>query len=79
MNNNIIQQSYSFNFSSIVLEKLRQVDSEGVRSRMRNTLRHCDYDNKGPNYLIRIDEYDKLKRYGICIHGAIDGLVSLVQ
>ncbi|CAC5369865.1 unnamed protein product [Mytilus coruscus] len=37
---------------------LRAIDSVGV---------------DGPNYLIHIDGYDKLKSYGIAIHGAIDG------
>ncbi|VDI14097.1 Hypothetical predicted protein [Mytilus galloprovincialis] len=31
------------------------------------------YYNRGPNYLIHVDGYDKLKPYGIAIHGAIDG------
>ena len=28
---------------------------------------------KGPNYIWHIDGYDKLKPYGFCVHGAIDG------
>ena len=31
------------------------------------------YKTKGPNYLWHIDGYDKLKPFGFCIHGAIDG------
>ncbi|KAK5649727.1 hypothetical protein RI129_000756 [Pyrocoelia pectoralis] len=31
------------------------------------------YHNKGPNYLWHTDSYDKLKPYGICINGCIDG------
>lgn len=26
-----------------------------------------------PNYLLHIDDYDKLKPYGFAVHGAIDG------
>lgn len=29
--------------------------------------------NNGPNYIWHMDGYDKLKPYGICIHGCIDG------
>ena len=29
----------------------------------------------GPKYLWHIDGYAKLKRYGYCIHGCIDGYV----
>lgn len=28
---------------------------------------------QGPNYIWHLDGYDKLKPYGIAIHGAIDG------
>ncbi|KAJ8307295.1 hypothetical protein KUTeg_009205, partial [Tegillarca granosa] len=31
------------------------------------------YFNKGPNYLVYIDGYDKLKPFGLAIHGAICG------
>ena len=27
----------------------------------------------GPNFIWHIDGYDKLKPYGFCIHGAVDG------
>ncbi|VDI62362.1 Hypothetical predicted protein, partial [Mytilus galloprovincialis] len=52
---------------------LRAVDSVGVESRKRYRLHRRSYFNSGPNYLIHIDGYDKLKSYGIAIHGAIDG------
>ena len=28
---------------------------------------------KGPNFVWNIDGYDKLKPYGFCVHGALDG------
>lgn len=28
---------------------------------------------KGPNYTWHLDGYDKLKPYGFCIHGCMDG------
>lgn len=41
--------------------------------RSRRRLQRRVYHNKGPNYLWHLDAYDKLKPYGICIHGCIDG------
>ena len=32
---------------------------------------------QGPNYLWHMDSYDKLKPYGISIHGCIDGQVNV--
>ena len=52
---------------------LNVVDPVGVRLRSHRRLRRRLYFNHGPNYLIHIDGYDKLKPYGIAIHGAIDG------
>ena len=47
--------------------------AEGIASRRRHRLVRRVYMNLGPNYLWHIDGYDKLKPYGICISGAIDG------
>lgn len=52
---------------------LKMLDHEGVCLRRRNRLRRRQYFNKGPNYLWHVDSYDKLKPYGICINGCIDG------
>ncbi|VDI39125.1 Hypothetical predicted protein [Mytilus galloprovincialis] len=52
---------------------LRTIDQQGVLNRSRRVLRRRVYYNRGPNYLIHVDGYDKLKPYGIAIHGAIDG------
>lgn len=52
---------------------LRALDPVGVSLRSGHRLRRRVYYNKGPNFLIHIDGYDKLKPYGIAIHGAIDG------
>lgn len=57
------------------MDVLQLVDPEGVARRQRNVLRRRVYHNKGPNYLIHIDGFDKLKPYGFAIHGAICGLV----
>lgn len=31
------------------------------------------YRTKGPNYLLHLDSYDKIKPFAIAIHGCIDG------
>ena len=52
---------------------LRQMDGGGVDLRARHRLRRRVYVSRGPNYVWHIDGYDKLKTYGICISGCIDG------
>ncbi|WAR23637.1 hypothetical protein MAR_037306, partial [Mya arenaria] len=52
---------------------------EGVVARSRHKLIRRIYRNKGPNVLVPLDEYDKIKRYGLAIHGAIDGWVLTVS
>ena len=56
-----------------VMKLLRELDPEGVESRKRKRLRRRIYRAKGPNFVWHIDGYDKLKPYGFCVHGAIDG------
>lgn len=57
----------------IVRELLSYLDPTGVEVRKRRRLRRRQYYNKGPNFLWHVDSYDKLKPYGICINGCIDG------
>lgn len=52
---------------------LKIIDPEGVRLRAHHRLRRRTYTNQGPNYTLHLDGYDKLKPFGIAIHGAIDG------
>ncbi|KAK6190897.1 hypothetical protein SNE40_002667 [Patella caerulea] len=49
------------------------MDPEGVNLPKKHQLSRRIYVNKGPNYLIHIDGYDKLKAYGFAIHGGICG------
>ncbi|XP_033757746.1 uncharacterized protein LOC117340076 [Pecten maximus] len=58
---------------TVVSDVLRNLDPEGVSRKRRHQFSRRIYINKGPNYLIHIDGYDKLKRYGFPIHGAICG------
>jgi hypothetical protein len=52
---------------------LHIIDPEGIEYRKKRRLRRRVYSNKGPNSVWHIDGYDKLSRYGIKIHGCIDG------
>ncbi|KAK2548520.1 hypothetical protein P5673_031305 [Acropora cervicornis] len=52
---------------------LQSLDPDGVEQRSRRRLLRRQYHSKGPNYIRHIDGYDKLKPYGFCVHGAIDG------
>lgn len=52
---------------------LQLIDPDGVEIRSRRRLRRRQYSNGGPNFLWHLDSYDKLKPYGICINGCIDG------
>lgn len=57
----------------IVRQLLQIIDPVGVDIRSRRRLRRKQYWCKGPNYLWHMDCYDKLKPFGICISGCIDG------
>lgn len=52
---------------------LKMYDPEGVALRRGHRLRRRVYRTGGPNCILHIDGYDKLKPYGFPIHGAIDG------
>lgn len=52
---------------------LQIIDPDGVESRKKRRIKRRIYHNKGPNQIWHVDSYDKLKPYGICINGAIDG------
>ena len=56
-----------------VRHALRIIDPERVFQRQRNRLKRREYRSKGPKFLWHIDGYDKLKPFGFCIHGCIDG------
>ena len=52
---------------------LKSLDPVGVDKRKRRKLTRREYHSFGPNHTWHIDGYDKLKPFGIAIHGAIDG------
>ena len=52
---------------------LRYIDPDGVDARRRRRLQQRRYFSKGPNYIFHIDRWDKLKYFGLPVHGCIDG------
>jgi len=62
-----------FYFRDTVVDILNILDTEGVQLRSRCCLTRRQYLNKGPNFLIHVDGYDKIKLFGFAIHGAMCG------
>uniref|UniRef100_A0A8C4HR76 Integrase core domain-containing protein n=1 Tax=Dicentrarchus labrax TaxID=13489 RepID=A0A8C4HR76_DICLA len=52
---------------------LKELDPRGVSSRQAGRLRRRRYFSRRPNFIWHLDSYHKLKPYGICINGCIDG------
>ncbi|KAF7642204.1 hypothetical protein LDENG_00262620 [Lucifuga dentata] len=52
---------------------LKELDPRGDELRRTRHLNRWQYFTKGPNYIWHLDSYDKLKPFGICINGCIDG------
>ncbi|VDI57952.1 Hypothetical predicted protein [Mytilus galloprovincialis] len=58
---------------SLSRELVRILDADGIERRKGRRLRRRKYISRGPNYVWHLDGYDKLKPFGICIHGCVDG------
>lgn len=58
---------------NVVYSLMQILDPKGIEIRKKGRLRRRQYFTKGPNYLWHVDAYDKLKPYGLCISGCIDG------
>ncbi|XP_063446834.1 uncharacterized protein LOC134726364 [Mytilus trossulus] len=54
------------------------LDPSGVAARVKRKLKRRHYRSKGPNYIWHLDSYDKLKPYGICVNGCIDGFSRFI-
>jgi len=52
---------------------LRELDPRGVDDRMRRRLVRRTYHAVGPNAVWHIDGYDKIKPFGLCVGGCVDG------
>lgn len=62
-----------------VVESLRRVDGLGQVLRDRQVKRRRKYHVKRPNALWHVDGHHKLIRWGIVIHGFIDGFCRTVR
>ena len=52
---------------------LKLLDPDGVERQLQHKLKWRVYSAKGPNFIWHLDGYDKLKPFGLFIHGTIDG------
>ena len=65
---------YNINVSKEVVRKaVKIVNPDRVEERKRNNIKRRLYQAKGPADIYHIDGKDKLKRWGFCIHGCVDG------
>lgn len=56
-----------------IRQLLTVLDDAGVQRRSMRRLHRRQYVSVGPNHVIHVDGYDKLKPYGFAVHAAIDG------
>ena len=52
---------------------MKVLDPARLSLRKQHELARRSYCNKGPNYLWHLDRNNKLKPFGLCIHGEING------
>ena len=70
----IISLKYGVNISKEHVRKaLVDIDPEGVSMRKKKTIKRRTYETNGPFDVFHIDGNYKLKRFGVVIHGCIDG------
>ena len=70
---------FTLSFRNDIMTILREVDPHGVEVRRTGKLTRRTYSSQGPNFIVHIDGYDKLKPFGFAIHGAICGCVLSKQ
>ena len=57
----------------VVYTLMQILDPDAIELRKKGRLKRRLYFAKGPNYLWHVDSYEKLKPFGFCINGCIDG------
>ena len=62
-----------------VRDSMHRVDPEGVLERSRKLIKRRVYSVPGPYYLWYMDGNHKLIRWGIVIHGCIDGCTRYIN
>ena len=56
-----------------VMHALRVIGPQGVENWRGHRLQRRRYCTPGPNFLWHLEGWNKLKPYGFCVHGCIDG------
>ena len=64
---------FTYGIRDTVMQLLREIDPEGTQMRRCRRFMRRIYNSPGPNHCWHIDSYDKLKYYGLPIHGCVDG------
>ena len=71
---NKLRVTYGVNLPrDTVMKILQELDPEGCKERRKRKLYRRTYMSLGPNSVWHADGYDKLKPYGLPVHGCIDG------
>ena len=73
----ILNVTLGLRFSQRTVQTILQVVDTGVRRRTAHRLRRRVYHGVGPNGIIHIDGYDKLKPFGFAIPGGTRVLVNI--
>ena len=58
---------------------IKSLDPAGVERRSGRKLQRRVYRYPGPNFTWHVDGYDKLKPFGFCIHGCVDGFSRKIR
>ena len=58
---------------NVIMKVLQEMDPLATEFRKARKLKRRQYTSGGPNDTWHVDGYDKLKPYGLPIHGAVDG------
>ena len=70
----LLKTKYNIRVSrDLVMQILKELNPDGAEERRQRSLRRRTYRSLGANNVWHVDGYDKLKPYGLAIHGAIDG------
>ncbi|KAH3708988.1 hypothetical protein DPMN_068448 [Dreissena polymorpha] len=56
-----------------LMQIMKHLSPHATEEQKAHRLQRSIYTVKGPNYLRHVDGCDKLKPFGFCIHGCIDG------
>ena len=61
-----------------IRDKVKELYPESVNNRKRKTIVRREYTSNGPHDCWHVDGNHKLRKYRLCVHGAVDGFTRLV-